>query len=90
MIKKHKNKAALVRQNGEIYDVLDLQLALLDLNEHGFDLDVSFVDGNGLLLTCKKLAPDFRLKRITECFERISFSGNGARNKTLFEQSGTI
>ncbi len=63
MIKKHNKKAELVWQNGEIYDALDLKLALLDLNKHGFDLDVSAVDAKRLLVTCKKTRNRF----VIEC-----------------------
>jgi hypothetical protein len=53
MIQEHQNKAEPVRQKGEIYNELDLRLALLDLNKHGFDLNVD-VAAKRLLVTCKK------------------------------------
>lgn len=62
MIQKHKNKAELIRQDGEIYDVLDLRLALLDLNKRGFDLNVSVVDANRLLVTCNKTRIRFSIE----------------------------
>ena len=62
MIQKHKNKAELIRQNGEIYDALDLRLALLDLNKHGFDLNVSVVDSHRLLVTCNKTRSRFSIE----------------------------
>lgn len=62
MTQKHKNKIEPVRQNGEIYDASDLNLALLDLNKHGFDLQVSTVDANRLLLTCKKTHNRFSIE----------------------------
>ena len=64
MTQKHKNKAAPVRQNGEIYDALDLRLALLDLNKHGFDLHVSAVDANRLQVTCNKTRTRFAIERL--------------------------
>jgi hypothetical protein len=42
------------RQNGEIYDIYDFQLALLDLKKAGFDLHVSSVGARRLQVTCKK------------------------------------
>lgn len=44
----------VTRQQGEIYDVLDLRLALLELNRLGFDLDVADDSAKRLLITCKK------------------------------------
>jgi hypothetical protein len=54
MAESNKNKAEPVRQNGEIYDAIDLQLALLDLNKRGFALHVTAVDAHRLQVTCKK------------------------------------
>jgi len=62
MIQKHKNKAELIRQNGEIYDVLDLRLALLDFNKRGFDLNVSVDDAKRLLVTCNKTRSRFSIE----------------------------
>lgn len=62
MIRQHKNKAEPVRQNGKIYDALDLRLALLDLNKRGFDLHVSAVDANRLQVTCKKTRNRFAVE----------------------------
>ena len=62
MIQKRKNKAELIRQHGEIYDALDLRLALLDLNRRGFDLNVSVVDAGRLLVTCNKTRSRFSIE----------------------------
>ncbi len=43
-----------VRQNGEVYDIYDMQLALLDLNDHGFSFEVAVMDSKQIHLTCKK------------------------------------
>ena len=64
MIQKHKNKAEPVRQNREINDVLDLKLALLDLNKHGFDIQVSTVDSHRILVTCKRTRNRFAIECI--------------------------
>jgi hypothetical protein len=42
------------RQRGEIYDIYDLQLTLLDLKTLGFDVYVSVTDPHRLRLTCNK------------------------------------
>jgi hypothetical protein len=50
------------RQQGEIYDVYDLRLAVLDLNELGYDLELSGLDNAGrVCVTCKKTRNRFAL-----------------------------
>jgi hypothetical protein len=63
-MKQRAEKAKPARQNGEIYDIFDLQLALLDLNKHGFDLHVSCVDAKHLQMTCKKTRTRFTVERV--------------------------
>ena len=54
MEQRYRKEVKQVRQGGAIYDAGDLKLALLDLNEHGFDLHVKALDSHRLHLTCKK------------------------------------
>jgi hypothetical protein len=44
-----------VQRQREIYDVYDLKLALLDLNRHRFDLEVSAEDAKRLHVICKRI-----------------------------------
>lgn len=52
-----------VRQR-EIYDVLALRLALLDLNKHGFDLDVTAESAKRLHITCKRTQNRFVVNEV--------------------------
>lgn len=51
-----------VRQGGEIYDIFDLQLALMDLKKLGFDLHVSTIDARALQITCNKTQTRFSVE----------------------------
>jgi hypothetical protein len=53
-MRKKSEKIAPLYQNGEIYDALDMQLVMLTLNKHGYDIHVSSVDARRLQVTCKK------------------------------------
>jgi hypothetical protein len=48
----------------EIYDVLDLRLALLYLREHGFDLEISAKDVTRLQVTCKRTKNRFVIEGV--------------------------
>jgi hypothetical protein len=55
-----RNRTA--RQHGEIYDVYDLRLALLDLSQLGYDIELSGSDNAGrVYVTCKKTRSRFAL-----------------------------
>ena len=55
---------AAVLQGREIYDVYDLKLALLDLNRHGFDLEVLEENAKRLHVTCKRTHNRFVIQEV--------------------------
>jgi len=58
-----RNRTA--RQQGEIYDVYDLRLALLNLNQLGYDFELSGSDNAGrVCVTCKKTRNRFALTAV--------------------------
>ncbi|HZU30077.1 MAG TPA: hypothetical protein VFB79_03120 [Candidatus Angelobacter sp.] len=58
---KRQTKASAPRQNGEIYDMYDLRLTLLDLNKQGYALEIAD-GGNRLHVTCQKTHNRFVIK----------------------------
>jgi hypothetical protein len=56
------------RQQGEIYDVYDLRLAVLDLNKLGYDLELSGGSDSAkrVYITCKKTRHSFALEAVAE------------------------
>jgi hypothetical protein len=63
MLNNQKSKAEPTRQNRGLYDVLDLKLALMELNKRGFDLEFSFVDARTEHMICKRTGNRF----VIEC-----------------------
>jgi hypothetical protein len=54
--------AMIQQMKREIYDVLDLRLALLELNKQGFDLEVSADNAKRLHVTCKRTQNRFLIE----------------------------
>jgi len=63
-MKKKRNHTA--RQEGYIYNIEDLQLTLLDLNDQGYDLHVSTDDSMRLQVTCKKTNNRFLIEQVRD------------------------
>ena len=60
--RRRTKRNQIARQQGEIYDVYDLRLALLDLNQLGYSLELSGADNAGrVYVTCKKTRNRFAL-----------------------------
>jgi hypothetical protein len=53
-----------VEQRREIYDVLDLRLALVELKRHGYDLEIIAENAKRLHVTCMRTHNRFVIEEV--------------------------